>query len=68
MLTWDDTYSIALSLCELHPNVCFEEVSLNIILEWTLQLPEFQDDPEMANEEVLLAIFQDWFEEKIVYE
>ena len=33
-----------------------------------MNLPEFHDDPELANEDVLLAIFQEWFEEEFIYE
>ncbi len=30
---------------------------------WTVALPEFADDPALANEELLSAIYQEWFEE-----
>ena len=63
MLTWDDSYAIALALKEAHPEIDLESVSLNMIYHWTLALPDFIDDPELANEAVLSAIFQEWFEE-----
>ena len=62
-LSWEDSYAIALALMELHPSVHLEEVSLGMIYRWTLELPEFLDDPELANDSILSAIYQDWFEE-----
>lgn len=63
MLTWDDSYAIARELMERHPGVNLEEVSLNNIYRWTISLPDFDDDPALANEAVLLAIIQEWLEE-----
>lgn len=62
-LTWEDSYAIALALRERYPDITLEEVSLGMIYRWTLVLPGFSDDPELANESVLLAIYQEWFEE-----
>jgi FeS assembly protein IscX len=63
LLTWDDSYSIALELLRRHPHKNIEEISLNDIYRWTLELPGFQDDPELANDSILMAIYQEWFEE-----
>ncbi len=62
-LTWEDTYAIALALKALHPNINMEEVSLGMIYRWTINLPGFEDDPELANDAILSAIYQEWFEE-----
>jgi FeS assembly protein IscX len=62
-LGWDDTYEIALALSKAHAEVNLEEVSLGMIYRWTIELPNFFDDHELANEEILLAIYQEWFEE-----
>jgi FeS assembly protein IscX len=64
-LNWESTYSIALELRRQHPNVKLEDVTLGQIYKWTLQLPEFEDDPSLANDDILYAIYQDWFEENI---
>ncbi len=64
-LNWDSTYAIALELRRQHPNVNFEELTLQNIYTWTLQLPEFEDDPALANDDILYAIYQDWFEENL---
>ncbi|HSQ39044.1 MAG TPA: Fe-S cluster assembly protein IscX [Anaerolineales bacterium] len=65
MLTWESTYAIALELRRLHPNVDLEQVSLQQIYRWTLALSDFEDDPALANDDILSAIFQDWFEENL---
>ena len=62
-LTWEGAYAIALALKEAHPSVDFKKVSLGMIEVWTLELPQFEDDPALANEEILMAIYQEWFEE-----
>ena len=62
-LSWEDSFAIALTLMEVHSDVRLEEVSLGMIFRWTLELPEFEDDPELANDSILSAIYQEWFEE-----
>ncbi|RPI25064.1 MAG: Fe-S assembly protein IscX [Chloroflexota bacterium] len=62
-LTWDDSYAIALALRQQHPDVKLEDVSLNMIYRWTTGLAEFSDDLELANDLILSAIYQEWFEE-----
>jgi FeS assembly protein IscX len=64
-LTWESTYAIALELRRQHKDVNIENVTLQQILDWTLQLPEFEDDPALVNDDILYAIYQDWFEENI---
>jgi FeS assembly protein IscX len=63
VLTWDDSYAIALALREQHPQIDLENVSLEMIYRWTVALPDFDDDPAMANDEILMAIVQEWLEE-----
>lgn len=65
LLNWESTYAIALALKIAHPNMDLENVSLQMILTWTLMLPTFNDDPALANDDFLLAIYQDWFEETL---
>ena len=64
-LNWDSTYAIALALRRAHPDVILELVSLNQVFHWTLDLPGFNDDPALANDNILAAIYQDWFEETL---
>ena len=64
-LNWESTYAIALELRRKYPYVNLDEVTLIQIYNWTLQLSEFEDDPSLANDDILYAIYQDWFEENI---
>jgi len=62
-LSWEDTVEIVHALRKSHPDIRLEEVSLGMIYRWTITLPGFNDDPGLANDEILLAILQEWFEE-----
>ena len=64
MLTWEDSYAIALELRRRHPHIDLEEVSLGMIYQWTVELPEFSDDRSLANELILQSIYQEWYEEE----
>ncbi len=63
MISWDDSYAIALILKEKYPDVHLDQVSLGMVQRWVMDLDEFEDDPEMANDAILTAIIQEWFEE-----
>jgi FeS assembly protein IscX len=62
-LTWDDSYAIAHRLNLRYPNIDLENVSLQMIYEWTISLPGFRDDPDLCNDGILSAIYQEWYEE-----
>jgi len=62
-LIWESTFAIALALKKAHPDVDMETITLGDIQEWTLALADFDDDPALANDEILSAIYQDWYEE-----
>jgi FeS assembly protein IscX len=62
-LTWDDSYAIALALMAEFPGIDLDSVSLGMIYSWTTRLPNFVDDPALANDEILSAIYQEWLEE-----
>ena len=64
-LNWESTFAIAKELRRQHKEVNIEDVTLQQILDWTLALPEFEDDPALVNDDILYAIYQDWFEENI---
>ena len=65
MLTWDDSYAIAQALIALYPDIDLQEISLDMIYRWTLALPEFEDDRDLANDAILAAIYQEWLEEVV---
>ncbi|MBL8147287.1 MAG: Fe-S cluster assembly protein IscX [Anaerolineae bacterium] len=62
-LHWDATYEVALALIAAHPDTNVEQVSLETIYRWVLELPEFDDDPALGSEAILLSILQEWYEE-----
>jgi len=64
-LNWECSYAIALELKRAHPTADLKDVSLNMIHAWTVALAGFEDDPALANDEILAAIYQDWFEETL---
>ena len=62
-LTWDAIYEIALALIAAHPEIELEQVSLTQLYNMVVELPQFDDDLELVNENILRAIFQEWYEE-----
>jgi len=62
-LYWDGSYEIARHLISAHPGVNLADLTLQKIFEWTVALPEFADDPALVNDELLNAIYMEWFEE-----
>ena len=61
---WDDALAIACALKEKFPDINLENISLTMIFSWTVGLNKFIDDPELANDEILTEILQEWFEEE----
>jgi FeS assembly protein IscX len=64
-LNWESSYAIARALQRSHPDINLEEVSLNQLYQWTIALPEFEDDLSLCNDDILSAIYQEWYEEII---
>lgn len=62
-LSWESSYAVAKALQERFPQIRLEDVSLEMVYRWTLELPGFNDDPELANDSILMSIYQDWYEE-----
>ena len=62
-LYWDGAYAIARRLQARLPHADLNQVTLNMIYNWVVALPEFKDDPQLANDELLAAIYQEWYEE-----
>lgn len=62
-LYWDVPFAIARQLKAAHPQVNLEQVTLKMIYNWAVALPNFKDDPQLANDELLSAIYQEWLEE-----
>ncbi len=62
-LNWETSYAIAVELKHRHAQANMEEVSLQQIYAWTLELEDFDDDPALCNDEILSSIYQEWYEE-----
>jgi FeS assembly protein IscX len=62
-LYWDASYEIVLSLIETYPGVDVETVGVEQLYQWIIALPDFVDDPELANEGILNGILREWYEE-----
>ncbi len=62
-LTWETSYAIATELRRKHAGINIQDVSLQQIYQWTLELDDFEDDPALCNDEILSSIFQEWYEE-----
>jgi FeS assembly protein IscX len=63
-LYWDSPYAIALRLMAAHPEADLSNVTLGMLYNWVIALPEFRDDPQLANDDLLDAILQEWLEER----
>ena len=62
-LHWDATYEIVLRLKELYPEANLDTLGLQQLYDWILALPEFGDDPLLANDAILTDILREWLEE-----
>ena len=62
-LFWDQSFAISRRLRAEHPAAELDAVGLSQIFDWVIALPDFADDPELCNEGLLAAIYQDWYEE-----
>ncbi|MBL8155900.1 MAG: Fe-S cluster assembly protein IscX [Anaerolineae bacterium] len=62
-LDWDSTYEIVLALIERYPDLDLDAVGLNELNQYIVTLPNFVDDPRLANEGILSEILREWYEE-----
>jgi len=62
-LSWTDTLDIAIELYEAHPEVDPRQVRVTDLMQWTMDLPEFNDDPKRCGEKILEAIQTAWIDE-----
>jgi FeS assembly protein IscX len=62
-LYWDSSYEIVLRLIEAFPNVDLDAIGTEQLYQWIIALPEFADDPSLANEGILNDILREWYEE-----
>ncbi|MAS33490.1 MAG: Fe-S assembly protein IscX [Anaerolineaceae bacterium] len=62
-LYWDSSYEIVLRLMEAFPQVDVETIGIEQLYRWVIALPDFADEPELANESILNDILREWYEE-----
>ncbi len=62
-LYWESSYEIVLALIDVHPQLEPDGVGLDELKRLITSLPNFADDPAMANESILNEILREWYEE-----
>lgn len=62
-LFWDSTYAVVQALMEQYPHLSPENVGLAELEQLIISLPNFVDEPALANERILLDILVTWYEE-----
>ena len=63
-LYWDATFAIAMALIDQYPELDPVGIGLHELAGLIETLPNFSDDPALANERILHDIQISWFEEK----
>ena len=62
-LYWDASYEIVLALSDAYDDVDIEEVGTQQLYQMIIDLPNFADDPTLANDDLLNDILREWYEE-----
>lgn len=62
-LYWDASYEIVLELISRYPDADIEAIGLHELNNLIVNLPNFLDDPMLANEKLLNDILREWYEE-----
>lgn len=63
-LKWTDSLDIAIALDEAHPDTDPKLVRFTDLMQWSMDLEEFDDDPDHCGEKILEAIQMAWIEER----
>lgn len=63
-LKWTDVLDIAIELDEKHPDADPMAVNFVDLMNWVMELPEFDDDRDRCGEKILEAIQAAWIEER----
>ncbi|MBF0427887.1 MAG: Fe-S cluster assembly protein IscX [Magnetococcales bacterium] len=62
-MKWTDIHEIAIALTDSKPEQEPLAVRFTELMEWVMNLPGFDDDPQRCNEKILEAIQMAWLEE-----
>ena len=63
-LKWTDTLDIAIELDEKHPDVDPKVIRFTDLLQWVMELDDFDDVEERCGEKILEAIQMTWIDER----
>lgn len=63
-LKWTDSLDIAIALDEARPDDDPKLVRFTDLMQWCMDLEEFDDDPDHCGEKILEAIQMAWIEER----
>jgi FeS assembly protein IscX len=62
-MKWTDSLDIAIALYEKHPDIDPQLVRFTDLMQWVMELEEFDDTPERCGEKILEAIQLAWIDE-----
>lgn len=62
-LYWEASYEIVQELISIYPDVKVDNVGIAQLHKLIIELPNFADDPVLANEGILNEILREWYEE-----
>ena len=63
-LKWTDTLDIAIELDEKHPEVDPKVLRFTDLMQWVLDLENFDDEVDHCGEKILEAIQMAWIDER----
>ena len=62
-MKWTDVQDIAIELADNKTDVDPKNVRFTELMQWVIELPDFDDDPKRCNERILEAIQMAWIDE-----
>ena len=62
-LYWETSYEIVLKLIEVYPDADLDSIGLEQLKQYIVTLPNFADEPDLANDGILSEILREWYEE-----
>jgi len=62
-MKWTDTIDIAIELVDKFPDVDPITIRFTDLMQWVMELEEFDDDPDRCGERILEAIQMAWLDE-----
>lgn len=62
-LYWEASYEIVQALMRTYRDVEIDSVGIQQLYRMIIDLPDFADDPALANDDILNDILREWYEE-----